>query len=50
MREASDEEADRWRTMRRQAIVKGEVDKEDDSFVAFLVPVNDPTGAEDYGD
>ena len=50
VREAIDEEADRWRTMRRQAIGKGEADEEDDSFVAFLVPVNDPTGAEDYGD
>ena len=50
VREAFDEEADRWRTMRKQAIRKGEVDEEDDSFVAFLVPVSDPTGDEDYDD
>jgi hypothetical protein len=50
VREAFDEEADRWRTMRRQAIGRGEVDEQDDSFVAFLVPVSDPTGAEDYDD
>ena len=42
VREAFDEEAERWRTMWRQAIREGEAEV-DDAFLTFLVPVSDPT-------
>ena len=42
VREAFDEEADRWRAMRTQAIREDEAD-EDNAFLMFLVPVSDST-------
>jgi hypothetical protein len=42
VREALAGEEAKWRTSHAQAVRRGNIEHEDDSWVAFLVPLNDP--------
>ena len=42
VREALAGEAVKWRTSRARAVRQGNIEDEDDGWVAFLVPLNDP--------
>lgn len=43
LREAFDEEADKWRHAQAEALAEGDIDGADDDHLVYLVSVNDPT-------